>query len=89
MVRSMSMLSGLACAIVEAKFPEEFYDPCFAKTVFDVIELVGDELAKKNFDIFVSPFINQLVDVKDVAYGDKVNFIICDEVEPANLSINA
>lgn len=88
MVRSMSMLSGLACAIVEAKYPEEFYDPCFAKTVFDVIELVVDELAKKNCEIFVSPFINQYVDVKDCAYGDKVNFIICDETDPIDLSVD-
>lgn len=86
MVRSMSMLSGLACTIVEAKYPEEFYDPCYAKTVFDVIELVGDELAKNNREIFVSPFINQLVDVKDFAYGDKVNFIICDETRLVDLS---
>lgn len=76
MIRSLSMLSSLAVAIVEAKYPEEFYDPWYANTVFDVINLVGDELAKKNSAVFVEPFISQLVDVKNIAYGDKADFKI-------------
>ncbi len=76
MIRSMSMLSSLAVAIVQAKYPKEFYDPWYAKTIFETIDLVGDELAKKNCDLFVNPFIDQLVDVKNLAYGDKVDFIV-------------
>lgn len=76
MIRSLSMLSSLAVAVVEAKYPKEFYDPWYANTVFHVIDLVGDELAKKNAALFVEPFISQLVDVKDISYGDKVEFTV-------------
>ena len=71
MVEALSMLSGLAVGIVEAKYPKEFNDRRCAPIVFEVVELVGEELAAKNIAIFVDPFLNQLVDVKDLAYGDK------------------
>ncbi len=71
MLSSLSTLISLAVAMVEVKYPKEFYDPGYYKTVYGTIELVGKELAKKNCAIFVDPFINSLVDIKDVSYGEK------------------
>ena len=79
MLESLSMLSGLAVGIVEAKYPKEFNDRRYTPIVFEVVELVGDELAKKNAALFVEPFVNQLVDVKDFAYGDKATFTVPSE----------
>ena len=81
MIRNLSMLSSLAVAIVEAKYPKEFCDSRYARTVFETIELVGDELVKKNCAIFVDPFINELVDIKDVTYGeaDRMWFAVSPE----------
>lgn len=63
---SMDSLAGLAINIVELKFPSEFNDRRCSRTIFELIELVGDELAKKNIDLFVKPMLDQLVDIKDI-----------------------
>lgn len=47
MIEALSTLSGLAIAIVEAKYPKEFYDRRYSQTIFEMIELVGDELVEK------------------------------------------
>ena len=63
---SMDSLAGLAIIIVKLKFPSEFNDRRCSRTIFELIELVGDELAKKNIDLFVKPILDQLVDMKDI-----------------------
>jgi hypothetical protein len=63
---SMDSLAGLATYIVEIKFPSEFNDRRYSRTIFELIELVGDELAKKNIDLFVKPMLEQLADIKDI-----------------------
>lgn len=63
---SMNSLAGFATNIVELKFPSEFNDRRYAHTIFELIELVGDELAKKNMDLFVNPMLNQLANIKDI-----------------------
>ena len=76
MVGAFYMASAFAVEIVEAKYPQEFIDPRCSKDVFEIIELVCYDLVSRNGAIFITPFIDKLVDVKDVAYGDKVDFIV-------------
>ena len=63
---SMDSLARLAINIVELKFPSEFNDRRYSRPIFELIELVGDELAKKNIDLFIKPILDQLVDMKDI-----------------------
>jgi hypothetical protein len=63
---SINSLAGLATNIVKLKFPSEFNNRRYSRTIFELIELVGDELAKKNINLFVKPMLDQLVDIKDV-----------------------
>ena len=63
--KSINALTGLATNIVELKFPNEFNDRRCSHTIFELVKLVGDELAKKNIDLFVKPMLDQLVDFKD------------------------
>lgn len=75
MIEALLTLSGLAIAIVEAKYPKEFYDRRYSQIIFEMIELVGDELVKKNYGIIIEPTINNFVNVKDLEFGDRVNFV--------------
>lgn len=80
MIRSLLVLNSFAVDIVIAKYPREFADPGYSGTVFELVELVKDELVSRNGEIFIDLFINKLVDIKDVAYGDKVDFIVSENV---------
>lgn len=70
--------SAFAVAIVRAKYPEEFNDPKNKFIIFDLVELVGEDL-EKNISIFVQPVVDNLVSVEDFQYGDKAIFHV---VEP-------
>ena len=67
---SIGSLAGIATYIVKLKFPSEFNDRRYSRDIFELIELVSDELAKKNIDLFVKPMLDQLVDIKDLKVGD-------------------
>ena len=75
MIEALSTLSALAIAIVEAKYPKEFYDRRYSQIIFEMIELVGDELAEKHCGIIIEPTISKLVEVKDFPFGDRVKFV--------------
>lgn len=62
---SINNLAALATNIVKLKFPSEFNDRKYSRIIFELVELVGDELAKKNIDLFVKPMLDRLVDFKD------------------------
>lgn len=74
-------ISSIAVKIVEAKYPKEFYDKSRSMTVFETIELVAKELARKNGTLFVAPVLDQLVDIHDLDFGDKVCFEVSAENE--------
>ena len=76
MIEALSTLSALAVAIVETKYPKEFHDRRYSQIIFEMIELVGDELVEKNYGIIIEPTINKLVEVKDFPFGDTVNFVV-------------
>ena len=63
--KPIGSLAGLATYIVELKFPSEFNDRRYSRTIFELIELVGDELAKKNINLFVYPILDTLEYLKD------------------------
>ena len=75
MIEALSTLSTFAIAIVEAKYPKEFYDRRYSQIIFEMIGLVCDEFVEKNYTMFIKPAINKLVEVKDFPLGDSVNFV--------------
>jgi len=45
---------------VATKYPELIKDKKYRKTVFDVIEMLCDDIANRNIDIFIKRYIDQL-----------------------------
>ena len=37
----------------------------------ELVELVGDDLSKRNFDVISKPYFDTLASVKDIAIGDR------------------
>ena len=74
------MLSCFAVEIVAAKYPKELLDKRYSETVFDIVEIVSAELAAKNSEIFIMPVINKFVDIENLTYGDKKDFVIPENV---------
>ena len=71
---SINALATVAIDLVAYKFPDEFNNPQkYGHDIFELIEMVADELASKNVDIFVKPFLDLLVDVKDVEWGEPMS----------------
>ena len=67
----------LATAFTFAKFPDAAKD--YNKNcvdLFDVAEMVVEELQTKNGDLFVKDYIRDFVDVKDLTLGDKNEFYV-------------
>ncbi len=73
-VESMSLLTSMAIEVVALIYPKEFKDPHYKREIFDVIELVADDLTKRNVSLFVDPYINKLACIKDICIGDKCVF---------------
>lgn len=62
----------LATAFTFAKFPEAAKDyKKHCVDLFDVANMVADELTEKNGDLFVKDYTKNFVDIKDLARGDK------------------
>ena len=64
---TINNLAELAISIVELRFPKEFYNRNNSRLIFELIELVGDELANKNMVLFINPMIDNLVNIKDLS----------------------
>ena len=75
-IKSISSLAGMSVAIVAFMYPKEFNDPWYAREIFELVELVGDDLIKRNASLFVDQYINELANVKDIAFGDTADFIV-------------
>lgn len=66
----------LATAFTFAKFPEaakDYRKNCVA--LFDVAEMVANELTEKNGDLFVKDYTKNFVSVKDLKLGKPHTFI--------------
>ena len=67
----LNNIINLATAITFAKFPEavqNFKPNC--KDLFEVTEMVVEELQAKNGELFVKDYTKNFVDVKDLVFGD-------------------
>lgn len=62
----LSQMMSLAIAIVVKKYPDEFVNKAHMGLVFDLIEMIVNEL-NMNADIFYGPYFDQFVDVKDIS----------------------
>lgn len=60
---------------VLSKFPETIKDYERNKfLLFEISEMVSDELVKKNLTLFVEDYTKDFVDIKNVMLGDKKDF---------------
>lgn len=58
---------------VLSKFPETIKDYKRNKfLLFEISEMVADELVKKNLTLFVEDYTKDFVDIKNVMLGDKM-----------------
>lgn len=71
----LSEIGAMSVAFVRAKYPEEFVDPAYKHTIFELVELVGDDLSKRNFDVISKPYFDTLASVKDIAIGDRNEWV--------------
>ena len=70
---------NLATSFTLARFPEEARNYKQNRFIlFEVSEMVADELSRKHNDMFIKPYIEKLVDVNDLAIGDKNVFYIAE-----------
>ena len=53
-------LFGYALAMVELKYPNEFTEPKFKKEVFDLTDMVVEELYRKNSVLFFIEYTSKL-----------------------------
>ena len=68
----LSNIINLATTFVFAKFPEatnNFKANC--KDLFDVTEMVVEELQAKNGELFAKDYTKDFVNIKDLDFGDR------------------
>ena len=69
----LNTIIDLAITFTIKKFPEETllnYE-INRNSLFEIAEMVVEELQVKNGDLFVKDYMKNYVDVKDLALGDK------------------
>ena len=74
--KSLAAISEMSIDFVKAKYPNEFINKKYSSSIFEIIELIGDELAQKNGFLFIEPFINQLVDVNEIDFIKEDKFLV-------------
>ena len=68
----LNSITNLAVVHTLAKFPEAAKDYRRNRiALFDVANMVADELTEKNGDLFVKDYIKNFVSIKDLVLGDK------------------
>ena len=67
----ISIIIMYSIGFVAQKFPAEFCDKRQRREVFELIEMVADELSEKHMEMISKPFFDQLVDYKDIVMGDE------------------
>ena len=65
--------SIIAMAVISVlyKFPLESVSNKYS--AFELIEMLVEEIANKHVNILYKSYFDQFVDVKDIAFGDKIN----------------
>ena len=69
----MIVIPTFAIALIESRLVKEFYDPNYKHTIFDLVEMVSDELAEKNYELFARPYFDKFCSVDELTLGDKDN----------------
>ena len=64
MYEILNLIASTAILFVAAKFPGDFVDKSKGQDIFELIEMVGEKLVNKNYDIIAKPFFDSLVDVR-------------------------
>lgn len=65
-LETVSTIGMLSITIVERKFPKEFYDLKYRQTIFELVEIVSDELGNKNMNLFTDVWIDKLTPIKEI-----------------------
>ena len=63
---SLSDIFDLAFISLAKKFPESYRDPAKGFVVFELLEMMAEEIAAKNIELFTKPYFDQLVSVRDI-----------------------
>ena len=67
----LSIIIRYSVSFVAQRFPAEFRNKRQRREVFELIEMVADELSEKHMEMIAKPFFDRLVDYKDVVMGDE------------------
>ena len=65
-LETVGTIGMLSITIVERKFPKEFYDLKCRQTIFELVEMVSDELSNKNMKLFTDAWIDKLAPIKEI-----------------------
>ena len=65
-LETVDTIGMLSITIVQRKFPKEFYDLKYRQTIFELVEMVSNELGNKNMNLFTDAWINKLAPVKEI-----------------------
>lgn len=68
----------LSLSFILMKFPKEFLstDEKEIDIVNSLADMIGDELVRKNENLFIKPYINQFANIEDINIGDKDEFYV-------------
>ena len=67
----VGLIISMGISFVASKFPIEFRDKSKRFVIFEMCEIVCDELTNKNFNIMWESCYSDLVDIKDINLGIK------------------
>lgn len=65
----IGFLITIGVELVAIRFPAEFKDPSKRIEMFEISEMVCDELANKNFDIIWQYCYRKFANIKDINIG--------------------
>ena len=65
-MNSLCIISSIAVSSICVKFPEAFLDDSKRQVVFDIIEMIAEELIAKNYSAIAQPFFDSFVDVCNI-----------------------
>ena len=66
------LVTSFAVDVVCSKYSVQLDNPIF----YDVVDMVVQDLMKRNGDLFTEPFLSQLASIDDLPFGDKEDFVV-------------
>ncbi len=64
-------LISIATLFVAVKYPDDFRNPEKKKDIFEMCEMVRNELADKNFDVICERCYKNFASIEDINFGGK------------------